>query len=114
MTNSYTPPGLTSIANVLVVNPLGPHHCVRCFGSVQTSNTSSRGALRIRTATISRSPTSVAGILPAFILLLLLLKFLEVVVQAIEALVPEPAVMLDPLRHALERLPAQPARPPLR
>src|SRR5215218_10170112 len=114
MTNRHTPPGFTSIAKLLVTNPLGPHHCVRCFGSVQTSNTSSRGALRIRVATISRSPTSVAGMLPSFILLLLLLKFLEVFVQAVETLVPEPAVMLHPLGHALERLPAQPARPPLR
>jgi hypothetical protein len=40
---------------VVVVNPSGPHHRDRCRTSVNTSNTSSRGASMTREITISRS-----------------------------------------------------------
>src|SRR4051794_14973184 len=122
MTNRQTPPGLTSILNVVVMNPRGPHHCAMCCGSVQTLKISSRGALKMRVATISRSPTScarppvsvasdvsdagarrAAGSAFSLTGFVLLLKFLEVLVEAVEALVPKAAVVLDPVRDLLER-----------
>src|SRR6478672_12260627 len=44
MTKRQTPPGLNSNALVVVRKPSGPHHCARCFGSVHTDHTRSRGA----------------------------------------------------------------------
>src|SRR5260221_12788712 len=44
MTKRHTPPGLKSNALVVVRKPSGPHHFPRCFGSVHTDQTSSRGA----------------------------------------------------------------------
>src|SRR3954454_841573 len=54
MTNRQTPPGLTFISWVVVVNPLGPHQLETCLGSVHVANTSSRGASKMRVVTISR------------------------------------------------------------
>src|SRR4051794_6063418 len=62
MTNRQTPPGRTSLLNVVVVKPFGPHHLSRCCGSVHILKTSSRGASNTRVAAISRSPTRVAGL----------------------------------------------------
>src|SRR4051812_13022439 len=114
MTNRQTPPGLTSILNVVVVNPLGPHQLARCLGSVHSLKTRSRGASKMRVAVMSRSPTIgdaslMRMILPfavglvGFLLLLLALKLFEVFVESIETLFPEPAVMLDPVGDILER-----------
>jgi len=47
-------------------------------------------------------------------LLLLRLEFDEVMVEAIEALVPEPAIAFEPVVHLLEGAGLDPARPPLR
>src|SRR6266571_3434705 len=60
MTKRHTPPGFTSMMYVVVVKPFGPHHFAMCSGSVHTFHTRSRGASKMRTAAISRSPTSVA------------------------------------------------------
>src|SRR5687767_10145217 len=46
--------------------------------------------------------------------LFLRLQFLQVAVQPVEALVPEAAVVLHPVGGVLQRLGAEPARPPLR
>src|SRR5829696_9052964 len=45
--------------------------------------------------------------------LVLALNFLEVLVQAVEALLPEPPIMFDPLVHVLQRPRLELARPPL-
>src|SRR5947209_4702066 len=107
MTKLHLPPGRTSICPMLVRKPLGPHQLTRCLGSVQASKTRARGASRSRVVEISRS-------LVAVTVLLLVLKFLEVEVEAVEPLFPDLAVMEDPIVDLLERLCLQLAGPELR
>src|SRR5262245_20626583 len=57
----HSPPTRNSNARVVVVNPVGPHHCDRCRTSVNASNTSSRGASMTREITISRSAVAVSA-----------------------------------------------------
>src|SRR5881396_3831443 len=71
MTKRHTPPGFTSILRVVVVKPIGPHHCAMCSCSVHTFHTSSRGASKTRVPRISRSPMSAALLLSAAMLHLL-------------------------------------------
>src|SRR5258706_9659222 len=59
MMNCHTPPGRTSISCMVVVKPLGPHHCTICTGSTQASKTRARGAAMTAVVTISRSAVSV-------------------------------------------------------
>src|SRR5688572_16041277 len=113
MTNRQTPPGRTSISWVVVVKPRGPHQCVTWLGSVHVSNTSSRGASKSRVTTSSRSAVGPAGSLLAAMLLSLSLQVVQVITQAVEALVPEAAVGLHPVRDVLESVRPQPAGPPL-
>src|SRR5579859_365098 len=115
------PPGRTSISWMVVVKPLGPHHCATCLGSVNASQTISRGASYTRDVTISRSDATVAGLflsLIAGMLLLLMNSFCfqraQIVVEPVEALLPELAIVLHPLMHFLEGGGLQPARTPLR
>src|SRR5687767_6583376 len=118
MTNRHAPPGRTSISYVVIRKPFGPHQFGTCFGSVHILNTSSRGASNTRLPTISR-PDSVAdellssSLVAAFILLLLLLQFAEVILEAIEAALPEFAVVADPFVDGLQRPGGEPAWPPL-
>src|SRR5687767_9776377 len=49
-----------------------------------------------------------------FFVLLLRLQFAQIVVETIEALLPEAAIVLQPLVHGLERLHLDAAGPPLR
>src|ERR1700694_1855095 len=104
MMNRHTPPGLTSISWIVFVNPFGPHHCATCLGSVNALKTSSRGASKTRARTISRSAVAAPPLFFTAMHLLLLLKFLQVSVEAIEALLPEAAIALDPVGDILERL----------
>src|SRR5208282_3297591 len=53
MTSYIFPPGRTSHSQTGLVNPFGPHHCARCFGSVHALKTSSRGASNSRVMTNS-------------------------------------------------------------
>src|ERR1041385_2762666 len=112
MTKRHTPPGLKSNALVVVRKPSGPHHCARCFGSVHTDQTRSRGALMSRVPTITFGSELRSTLLVAATLLLLLvgrllgrlfgglpfrrfgLQRAEVVLQAIEPLLPEPAIQI--------------------
>src|SRR6185312_3502612 len=72
---------------------------------VKASHTSSRGALKVRSMTSTRSCGSVRMLFAlAGILLLLGLEFLEIDLEAVEALVPELAVALQPFIDAHERL----------
>src|SRR5258706_4529930 len=83
------------------------------------SKTSRRGASKPRVMTISRSVGVVtvnAALVLALLtdmLLLLLLQLAQIVVQTIEALLPEMAVVLHPVGDVFERTCLQPARPPL-
>src|ERR1700752_1771032 len=124
MTNRQWPPGRKSKLDVVVVKPNGPHHCARCFGSVQAEKTSARGASNSRVPTIarglrSRSMRLVAAafsfpcvwLLIATLLNTLLvavfgtvfpLQLLQIGIQAIEALVEETPVMVEPVVDVLE------------
>src|SRR5438105_3143242 len=127
MTIRKAPPGRRSISHTGLVKRRGPHHFARCAGSVHILNTTSRGASMTRPKTSSRSAAAGAGcpisILPRMVpsaaslvpsALCCGLDFLQVLVQPVEALFPEPAVVLDPLGGVLQRRRLQPARPPLR
>src|ERR1017187_3183298 len=98
MTRRQVPPALTSISWIVLVKPFGPHHCARCAGSVHALHTSSRGAAKARVETISRSDESAAGSFLEAMFFFLFLKFLEIPVQAVESLLPEAPVALEPVR----------------
>src|SRR5260370_33941202 len=106
------PPGRKSNSQTGLENPWGPHHCATRFGSVQASNTSSRGASNMRVSTNSCS--SFAMMFPAAMLFLLFLYVAQIVIQTIEAFRPEPLVVRHPIGDVLERRGRDPARPPLR
>src|SRR6516162_4792591 len=108
------PPGRTSIWAEIVVKPRGPHQRARCPGSVHILKTSRRGASKIRVMTSSRSAERAAASAVMAILLLPALQFAEIRVEAIKAVVPEMAVVLEPLGGVLERPGIKPARTPLR
>src|SRR5579883_1945708 len=105
-----------------VVNPRGPHHAARCLGSVQAWKTSSRGASKVRAS--SNWPFTANGRLAAALLfagfadmrflLFLLLHCVQIFVQAVEAILPEPPVMFEPAGSVLERPRFEPTQPPLR
>src|SRR5215468_5497254 len=98
MSKRQRPPTRTSISCVVVVNPFGQNHAVRCSFSVHALKTSERGALKTRERTISRSRAHDASAFPAMTLLLLRgvlglvflfpYEFLQVVVELVEALLP--------------------------
>src|SRR5262245_1305360 len=100
---------------MVVVKPLGPHHSFMCSGRVKASNTSSRGASSSRVKVSSRPRTVARSVLSvaAIFLLLLALHPVQVVLEPVQALFPEAAVVLDPVRHLAQRAGLQPAGPPL-
>src|SRR5438045_9684779 len=67
-----------------------------------------------RVTTSSRSVGFDAALPAAAMSLLLLLQFAQMIFQPIEALFPEPAVVLQPVGGILERVRGEPAGPPLR
>src|SRR5579859_7292631 len=69
-----------------------------CSGRVHAWKTSARGASIRRETTSSRSALVLAATL-----LLLALQPLQVVFQAIEALLPEDAILIEPVGRMLER-----------
>src|SRR5580700_11497529 len=112
MTKRHTPPGRMSKLSVVVVKPFGPHHCARCLGSVNAANTRSRGASNSRVPTIARGSllrsillfaamflTPGVGDLPLRSLCLRFfgLKLLQIIVEAVEALVVEAAIVFEPV-----------------
>src|SRR5580704_16061038 len=114
MTNAQRPPGLTSMTRVVRVKPRGPYQRAMCSRSVHILHTSARGARKTRVAVISRSTVvSTASLLVMSMLLLLALKLLEVIVQAVEALVPEAPVVIEPPGRVPERTRPEPAGPVL-
>src|SRR6202790_1004115 len=108
------PPGRRSNLHDGRVKPRGPYQWTRCSGSVQALKTRLRGASKMRSISSTRSADSVAALLLASIFLLLLLQLAQVIVQAIEALLPETAIVLQPISGVLERTRLEPAGPPLR
>src|SRR6516165_6675304 len=97
------PPGRTSMQLESPVKPRGPHQRARCSGSVHILKRSRRGASKIRVTTSSRSADRAAASAVRVILPLPALKFAEIRVEAIKAIVPEMAVVLEPLGGLLER-----------
>src|SRR2546428_13948060 len=97
---SHTPPGLNSNACVVILLPAhGAHHSARWSALVNASKTSRRGPSMMRETTISRSASVLASLA---ICMLLLLKFLHVLVEPVEVLVPVLLEANDPLVHRLE------------
>src|SRR6516165_4503871 len=89
--------------------PRGQDHCASSCGSVQARNTSSRGALKVRRMTSSRSALALFRTF-ASMTLLLSLQLTEIAVESAEAALPVAAVTLGPLRHLAQRLSLQTAR----
>src|SRR6516162_3166472 len=108
------PPGRTSIRPEIVAKPRGPHQRTRCSGSVHILKTRRHGASKIRAMTSSRSAERAAASALIAILLLPALQFAEILVEAIKTVVPEAAVVLEPLGSVLEWPRLDPAGPPLR
>src|SRR4051794_10399822 len=102
MMKIHSPPGRTSIDCVVVVKPFGPHHCATCRGSVHASKTRSRGASKTRVVAISRSAVLLLSIVAFMVLLLLFFQFAQIFVQPVEALLPETAVVIEPIGHLFE------------
>src|SRR5438128_1291895 len=114
MTKRHTPPGRKLYALVVVEKPSGPHHCARCSGLVHAVHTSSRGASSTRVAMIDRGSCSRSTLFLALTLLLLGLQYLQIILQPIEAFLPQPAVALEPVVDVLEGVRLDAAGPPLR
>src|SRR6187397_2613463 len=122
-TKRYVPPTRTSISQESKDRPndFGTHHRLNSSGLVHASNTMRAGALKVRVTTSSRSDfrsTVVrffmgVGSLSLFasIDLLLPFRFLDNLVQLVEACVPELAVPLDPCRLFLQSAQAEFAGP---
>src|SRR5580692_7808653 len=109
MTKRQTPPGRNSKRDVVVVKPFGPHHCARCFASVHSENTNSRGASNSRMPTIERGSWSRSRLL--FTAMSFTLGFrrfglqhFQIGAEAIETLLEEPAIIFEPIVDVLERL----------
>src|SRR5258707_731863 len=89
--------------------------------SVRAFQTRATGASKVRSTTSGSSfvtTLSFAAIFPLlalnFVRLVLVLQFLEVAVELVEALLPVAPVVLDPVGDVLERIGLEPAGPPLR
>src|SRR5438128_3403304 len=113
MQRRHVPPGRTSISQEIVMKPSGPHQPAACSASVHALNTRRRGASKIRVMTSSRCADATSALALAVIVLLARLQLAEIIVQAIEALLPEVAVVLQPVGGVLERPRLEPAGPPL-
>src|SRR5829696_6703904 len=90
---------------------------------VHTDHTNSRGASIIRDPIITFGSDSRSMLLFSATLLLRLFRWglvlrrfrlqrPQIVLQAVQTLLPEPAVFFEPLVHALQRIEFDPARPP--
>src|SRR5690348_6491059 len=91
------PPGRGSSVTAAPVKPCGPSQLARWSGRVHAVNTSSRGASNTRVMVRS----GIAGQGP------------QVLLEAVEAAVPEPAVGPDPVGDVRQGFRLQPAGPPL-
>src|SRR5262245_14820465 len=122
----HVPPGRKSMSQ-LATSWSGPtHQRDMCSHELCASNTSSRGASKVRVITISVSEAVVVTslLLPIVLLLLLLfppglapgpvsLELLQVLVQSVVPLLPELAISERPLGRRPKRLGLQACGPPL-
>src|SRR5438093_12442342 len=107
------PPGRTSIVHEGVVKPCGPHHRIRRSGSVQALKTRWGGASKTRVMTSSRSADFGAALFLATMPPPFRSQVLQIAIQPIEALVPEAAIVLQPVPGLPERTRPEPAGSPL-
>src|SRR5215831_9722853 len=114
MTKRHTPPGRNSNAWVVVENPKGPHQRARCSGVVHAVQTSSRGALMTRVVRSDRGSRAGSRLFLWPTPYLLGLELTQIVLQPVETLLPQLAVVLEPIVHVLERRGFNAAGPPLR
>src|SRR5688572_72315 len=110
MRRNQAPPGRTSISQATRVKPFGPHQRARCSGCVQALNTRVRGASKTRLMTSSNAGERAAALVVAAILVPRRLQLAQIALQPIEALLPEAAIVLQPLGRILERDRVEPAR----
>src|SRR6266498_2351804 len=103
------PPGLRSSSQDKVRKPCGPHQWMRCRGSVHSLKTRSRGASKRRVMLSSRASASALRA----IVTSLRLHRLQIGIETIEALLPEPAIMFEPFGRFLQWSGLKPTRPPL-
>src|ERR1700722_3274771 len=101
----HAPPTRRSTSQTGFVKPFGPHQRARCAGSVHTLNTISGGASKTRSMTSSLSAALAAGLMLAFsaMFFLLAFQFVQIIVQTVEALLPEAAIASHPIGSVLER-----------
>src|SRR5690242_18189691 len=103
MVRRKTPPGRRSTSQPWVLKPSGPHQRTMCSGRVQARNTSRGGAAKWRVttttpiaaggATASRAlPDGAAGSARAVTAALDPLQLLQVLLEPVEALLPEAAI----------------------
>src|ERR1700749_2721728 len=105
MVNTQAPPTRKSNAVVVVVKPPGPHHFPTCAGSVHTFQTISRGASSVRVVMMVASPSgAIALAFAAAMFLLLGLQVFEIVVETVEARVPQLAIFLEPAVDRFQRI----------
>src|SRR3954451_4342718 len=119
MQKRIAPPGRNSIWGVGNVKPAGPHQCTRCSGLLHVSNTSARGASKTRVMRSSRVSLLFSGMGLRFLRRVRGrdvrgLKPAQVVVEAIEALLPEVPVVFEPRDSIFHGCSLEPTRPPLR
>src|SRR5581483_6481298 len=108
-----TPPGRAPTSQTGFEKPCGPHHCARCFGSVQAFQTSSRGASNTRTRSSCFASTLSLLALVTGMRFLLFLQFAQIFVETIEALLPESSIFVDPFGDVFERAGLEVAGTPL-
>src|SRR4051794_30724995 len=103
------PPGRTSIDRESsgTITSLPPHHAANDSGVIHASNTASGGAANVR---VTVEPTdSVMGVA----LLGLFLPLSQVLIERVEAAIPEMPIAIDPVSRRSERDRVQSRRPPL-
>src|ERR1700749_3207836 len=94
------PPTRKSISQKGEVHPVGPHHCITCFGSVHAFQTSSRGASKTLVITIRSVSFTVLFVISN----LLFFHSIHNHVQLVETLFPELAIADRPVADCLDRL----------
>src|SRR5438445_4502025 len=103
----HAPPGRKSSSQLTNSYFLGPHQCAMCSHELCASNTRSRGASYPRVETISLSDgvvtVSLLALAPIALLLSSVLELLQVLVQPVVALLPDPPIPLGPFAHLLPR-----------
>src|ERR1041384_5768145 len=106
-----SPPGRASISHSGTSTPCGANQRAKCSGTVQASNTSSRGTANSRSSSrsLAFSAARIAHLLPA-----LRVQLLQVHVEAVEARVPERSIAFRPCDDLLERRGLELARARLR